>query len=147
FERAYYHCGDCGQGHCPFDTANGLLDDHLSTGLRPLVCLAGVLEAFRPGADDLLRRFAGVRLSGSTVRRATQQAGAGLPQKQQRAAVVTRAPPPAWDSRVEGPRHTAAYLGLDAFSVPMQQPGGKKAEGRMLYTATLYTPSKGHHHY
>jgi hypothetical protein len=106
-----------------------------------------VLEAFRPGADDLLRRFAGVRLSGSTVRRATQQAGAALAARQQQGDVVTPAPQPAWDFRVEGHRHTAAYLGLDAFSVPMQQPGGKKAEGRMLYTATLYTPDKEHHHY
>jgi hypothetical protein len=29
----------------------------------------------------------------------------------------------------------------------MQQPGGGQAEGRMLYTAVLYTPDKAHHHY
>src|SRR4029077_10983665 len=42
---------------------------------------------------------------------------------------------------------TVAYLGLDAFCVPMQQPGGKKADGRMLSTALLYTPDKEHSHY
>ena len=52
-----------------------------------------------------------------------------------------------WDFGLEGHRHTVAYLGLDAFSVPMQQPGGGKAEGRMLYTAILYTPDKSRSHY
>jgi hypothetical protein len=112
-----------------------------------LVCLAGVLESFRDGADDILRRFAGVRLSASTVRRATQQAGQQLAQQQQQGDIATAQPVPAWDFRVEGHCHTAAYLGLDAFCVPMQQPGGNKAEGRMLYTARLYTPDKEHSHY
>ena len=47
----------------------------------------------------------------------------------------------------EGHTHTVAYLGLDAFSVPMQHPDGSKAEHRMLYTAVLYTPDKERHHY
>jgi len=106
-----------------------------------------VLESFRDGADDLLGRLAGVRLSASTVRRATQQAGEQLAQRQQQGDIATPQPGLAWDFRLEGHRHTVAYLGLDAFSVPMQQPGGKKAEGRMLYTALLYTPDKEHSHY
>ena len=40
-----------------------------------------------------------------------------------------------------------AYVGLDAFSVPMQGPGAGKAEHRMLYTALLYTPGKEHTRY
>jgi hypothetical protein len=41
----------------------------------------------------------------------------------------------------------AAYVGLDAFSVPMQGIGAGKAEHRMLYTALLYTPQKEHSRY
>src|SRR5262249_13041137 len=41
----------------------------------------------------------------------------------------------------------AAYVGLDAFSVPMQGPGATQAERRMLYTALLYTPGKEHTRY
>jgi hypothetical protein len=145
--RAYYHCANCQQGHCPFDQANHLQDDRLSTGLRPLVCLAGVLASFRDGAQDILRRFSGVRLSASSTRRATQQAGDHLQQRQQQGAVVTPQPAAVWDFHVEGHRHSVAYLGLDAFSVPMQQPGGHKAESRMLYTAILYTPDKSRSHY
>jgi hypothetical protein len=146
-ERAYYHCPHCHTGHCPFDRANGLLADRLSAGLRPLVCLAGVLESFRDGADDILRRFAGVRLGAATVRSATEAAGARLMEQQRAGDIVKPQPAPAWDFRLEGRRHTAAYLGLDAFSVPMQEPGGGKAEGRMLYTAVLYTPDKSRSHY
>jgi hypothetical protein len=145
--RGYYHCDDCGQGHFPFDQANGLLADRLSTGLRPLVCLAGVLESFRGAADDLLRRFAGVRLSGSTARRVTQAAGAGLAQRQQAGPIVRPVPLRPWDFRLEEHPGTVAYLGLDAFCVPRQESGGGKAEGRMLYTAVLYTPDKQRHHY
>jgi hypothetical protein len=112
-----------------------------------LVCLAGVLESFRDGAEDILRRFAGVRLSYSTTRRATQAAGDALAQRQQQGEIAVPQPVPDWDFRVEGHTHTVAYLGLDAFSVPMQEPGGAKAQGRMLYTATLYTPDKSQTHY
>ena len=106
-----------------------------------------MLESFRGGADDILRRFAGVRLGATTVRSATEAAGERLMERQRAGAVVKPAPAPAWDFRLRGRRHTAAYLGLDAFSVPMQQPGGAKAEGRMLYTAVLYTPDKSRSHY
>src|SRR5262249_53529397 len=109
--------------------------------------LAGVLESFRPGADDILRRLAGVRLSAAPVRRVTQQAGAALAARQQQGAVVTPRPAPDGDFRLQGQEQTVAYLGLDAFRVPIQQPGGGRAEGRMLYTAPLYTPEKKHSHY
>ena len=68
-ERAYYHCRSCNQGHFPFDEANGLKADRLSSGLRPLVALAGSLVSFRDGAEDVPRRFSGVRLSASSERR------------------------------------------------------------------------------
>jgi len=146
-ERAYYHCDHCAQGHFPFDQANGLKGDKLSTGLRPLVCLAGILGSFRDAADDILRRLGGVRLSGSTVRRATKQAGEQLRQQQRDGQIVRPQKLKPWDFRLEDSSATAAYLGLDAFSVPMQQSGGAKAEHRMLYTGILYTPDKSQTHY
>jgi hypothetical protein len=120
--------------------------DHLSSGLRPLVCLAGTLEPFRGAAADILHRFTGVRLGASTVRRVSQEAGARLAERQQRGDIVVPTVAPGWDFRIEDRRHTAAYLGLDAFSVPMQGPKGAKADHRMLYTAVLYTPDKSHSH-
>ena len=53
---------------------------------------------------------------------------------------------PNWTApRDEG--QPVAYVGLDAFSVPMQGAGAGKAEHRMLYTALLYTPAKEHTRY
>src|SRR5438034_3574481 len=53
---------------------------------------------------------------------------------------------PKWTApRTEG--QPVAYVGLDAFAVPMQGPAAGKAEHRMLYTALLYTPGKEHTRY
>jgi len=53
---------------------------------------------------------------------------------------------PGWTKPREG-GEPAAYVGLDAFSVPMQGAGAGPAEHRMLYTALVYTPDKKHHRY
>jgi hypothetical protein len=87
-------------------------------------------------------RFAGVRLSASSVRRATEAAGLDLLERQHQGAVIRPANLRPWDFTVEGHKPTVAYLGLDAFSVPIQGPGGAKAEHRMIYTGILYTPDK-----
>jgi hypothetical protein len=66
-------------------------------------------------------------------------------QKEGRMVEPTQAEPKWTAPRAEG--QPAAYVGLDAFSVPMQGPGAGPAEHRMLYTALLYTPQKEHTRY
>jgi hypothetical protein len=111
------------------------------------VCLAAALVSFRDGSDDLLRRFCGLRLSASVVRLAAAAAGQHLQEQQRQGHIVHPVVSPPWDFTIAGRRATAAYVGLDAFSVPMQRSGGHKAEHRMIYTATLYTPDKKRTHY
>src|SRR5204862_127505 len=144
--RAYYYCGRCRQSFLPYDEALGLTDA-ISPGLLPLVCLAGTLEPFADAADDVLKRFAGVRLSASTVLRCTEAAGERLraQQKEGRMVKPTQAEPKWTAARAAG--QPVAYVGLDAFSVPMQGVQASKAEHRMLYTALLYTPEKEHTRY
>lgn len=87
-------------------------------------------------------------MSATVVRLATEEAGQRLQERQRQGRVVVPLQPQRWDFAIEGHSHTAAYLGLDAFSVPIQLSGGKKAEQhRMIYAATLYTPCKSHTHY
>jgi len=144
--RAYYYCGRCKQSFLPYDDVLGLTDE-ISPGLLPLVCLAGTLVPFADAAEDVLQRFAGVRLSPSTVLRCTEGQGERLRAQQQEGRMVQpsqaepkwAAPPAAGQPR--------AYVGLDAFSVPMQGVQASKAEHRMLYTALLYTPGKEHTRY
>jgi hypothetical protein len=144
--RAYYYCGRCRQSFIPYDEALGLTDG-ISPGLMPLVCLAGTLLPFADAAEDVLRRFAGVRVSASTVLRCTEGAGERLRAQQKEGRMVEPAQAePKWAApRAAG--QPAAYVGLDAFSVPMQGPGATEAEHRMLYTALLYTPQKEHTRY
>jgi hypothetical protein len=144
--RAYYYCGRCHQGYLPYDEALGLVDE-ISPGLRPLVCLAGTLAPFADAAEDVLKRFSGVRVSASTVLRTTEGEGERLRAqlKEGRMVEPTRAEP-FWTKPPEGDQ-PAAYVGLDAFSVPMQGLRAGKAEHRMLYTALLYTPDKEHTRY
>ena len=145
-QRAYYYCGRCRQSFLPYDEVLGLTDE-ISPGLMPLVCLAGTLLPFADAAEDVLKRFAGVRVSASTVLRCTEAAGERLraQQKEGRMVEPTQAEPKWTAPREAG--QPAAYIGLDAFSVPMQGPGASKAEHRMLYTALLYTPEKEHTRY
>jgi hypothetical protein len=144
--RAYYYCGRCKQSFLPYDDVLGLRDE-ISPGLMPLVCLAGTLLPFADAAEDVLKRFAGVRVSASTVLRCTEGAGERLraQQKEGRMVQPTQVEPKWKAARDAG--QPAAYVGLDAFSVPMQGPGAMQAEHRMLYTAVLYTPKKEHTRY
>ena len=144
--RAYYYCGRCKQSFMPYDDALGLVDE-ISPGLMPLVCLAGTLLPFADASADLLKRFAGVRLSTSTVLRSTEAAGERLraQQKEGRMVQPTQAEPKWTAARQAG--EPVAYVGLDAFSVPMQGVQASKAEHRMLYTALFYTPHKEHTRY
>jgi hypothetical protein len=144
--RAYYYCQRCHLSYCPFDEVMEL-SDGISPGLRPLVCLAGTLVPFDDAAKDVLQRFANVRLSTSTVLRCTEGAGERL-QQQLRAGRMVKPTQPELDwSSPREPSQPAAYVGLDAFSVPMQGPGAGQAEHRMMYTALLYTPEKRHTRY
>ena len=144
--RAYYYCGRCQQSFIPYDDALGLVDE-ISPGLMPLVCLAGTLLPFADAAQDILRRYTGVRLSTSTVLRSTEAAGERLRAQQKEGRMVKPAQAePKWTAARDADQ-PAAYVGLDAFSVPMQGVQASKAEHRMLYTALLYTPQKEHTRY
>jgi hypothetical protein len=144
--RAYYYCQRCHQSYCPYDEVLGL-EDGITPGLRPLVCLAGTLVPFADAAEDVLRRYANVRLSTSTVLRCTEAAGERLRAQQKQGRMVQPTQPePGWTAAREAGQ-PAAYVGLDAFSVPMQGPGAGPAEHRMMYTGLLYTPDKKHTRY
>lgn len=144
--RAYYYCQRCHRSYCPYDDVLGL-GDGISPGVRPLVCLAGTLVPFQDAAEDVLRRFANVHLSTSTVLRCTETVGERLQEQLRRGKMVqpTQSEPGWTAARDEC--QPAAYVGLDAFSVPMQGPEGTQADHRMMYVGLLYTPDKRHTRY
>ena len=72
---AYYYCQHCKHGHKPREKILRLNAIALPPAAEELVALAGALESFAYGADRVLQKMAGLRLSESTVERTTEAAG------------------------------------------------------------------------
>lgn len=137
-ERHYYHCPACGHGFCPRDRDLGLNATDLSPAADEAVCLAGVLASFAEAAAKTLSRLAGLRVSESTVERATEAAGQRVGQGLAAGQVFGVAQDWAWHKDAEG--KTVAYVAGDATGVPQQGPRGAKADGRMANVATIFNP-------
>lgn len=136
--RAYYHCKHCHAGQCPGDTVLGLDEGDLTPGAAEMVSLAGVLDSFETGAQAVLPRMAGLRLSESTVRRTTEGIGREVGRRQVAGEAFGPARDWAWHKDAEG--KSCGYVSIDATGVPQQGPGGSVAEGRMATVAMVYNP-------
>lgn len=135
-ERAYYHCGACHRGHCLGDAVLRLDASDLTPGAQRAVALAGVLSGFADAATKTLPELAGLRLSESTVERATERAGERLGRRL--AEGDTLGPASDWDWGKDADGKTVAYVSADLTGVGMQGEGGKSAEGRMAAVAMIY---------
>lgn len=143
-QRSYYRCATCRQGHCPADEVLGFQGGY-SLGVLPLIALAGIVEPFRI-AEQLLRELAGLAIGHEVCRQITETAGFQLGQQ-----ALPELPPQAkstWDFSIparEGQHwtQTVAYVGLDAFAVPVLR-DDRKREYKMLYVGLLYEPRKEH---
>lgn len=137
-ERHYYHCAACHQGSFPLDGILGLRHHDLTPAADEIVCLAGLEDSFAVGAEKLLRRMAGLRLSESSVQRATEAAGERLAEAQAAGATFGPRHPWAWHKDAED--KSVGYISVDATGVGQQGPGGKRADGRMAYIGMIYNP-------
>jgi hypothetical protein len=138
FPRHYYYCSACGRGCSPLDETLGLTAADLTPAAEEVACLAGVQDSFATAAAKVLARLSGLRLSESTVERATEAAGRRVAVAQ--AAGATFGPPTAWDWHKDAEGKAVAYVAVDATGVGQQGPKGKAAAGRMAYVGMLYNP-------
>ena len=138
FRRAYYYCGRCGCGLFPFDEEVGLSDRHLTPGAEQVVCLLGLTDAFEEGAEVVLRKATGLRLSESTMQRATEDAGTRLAELLEQGYTLLQEKPFAWRKDEQG--RTCAYVSVDLTGVPQQAADGGAAPHRMAYVACVYNP-------
>lgn len=137
--RAYYHCDHCKTGHVPWEQELGILGPHRQTpGAEQIVTLGGVLDAFGETAERTLLKMSGLRLSESTVQRTTEDAGRRLMKLWEEKQLLGG--DRVWDWQLDAQGRRCAYVSIDGICVPMQGPGGAKAEGRMAYTAMIYNP-------
>ncbi len=72
---AYYHCRHCGEGSQPWCDKLRLSNEALTPAADEITALACVLGSFVDGAQRVLWKMAGLRLSESTVERTTEAAG------------------------------------------------------------------------
>ena len=105
-EVQYGQCERCHRGRVPVLAEMRVDEKGFTEGLQELALLAGVMEPYQVGHEELLGRFAGVSVSAEKIERLVAQEG-------QRAEQMLQAPP----SREPGaPRAAAAgpcYVGID----------------------------------
>lgn len=136
YERAYYYCRECRSGWFPTDGELGVVK-RKSPGAREVIALAGTLDPF-DGGERVLPRMSGLVVSGSTVRRTTEEVGADVAAR--RAAGETIGPERPWDWHRDADGRKVAYIGLDATGVLQQGPRGEKREARMPWVGTVFNP-------
>ena len=138
YRRCYYYCRRCGSGAAPFDTQAGITARALTPAAERLASLAGGVSHGFHEASDLLREMSAVRLSESTVERATQDVGhriAGF-----LGAGILFGLAALWEWHPDAKGRSVAYVTIDATGTRQQGPNGGPAEGRMAYVAGVYNP-------
>jgi hypothetical protein len=137
-DRPYYHCPHCRSGSYPGDGALAQSHPSLTAGAERVVAYAGTVAGFAEAKATLVE-MAGLRLSESTVERATEAAGERLGELLAEGHTLgptgDRA---AWDWNADAEGRTVAYVSVDATGVGMQGPGATRAEGRMAYVGMVY---------
>ena len=134
--RPYYDCPVCRAGHSPRDGQLGLTTGDLSRGAAELAALAGTLGSFAEAATKTLPKLAGLRISESTVERATERVGDHVGERL--SAGDTFGSDRAWNWSEDADGKTCAYVSADLTGVGMQGPNGAKADGRMAAAGMVW---------
>jgi hypothetical protein len=137
-QRHYYHCSHCHHGFAPLDQVLGLTATDLTPAAAEVVCLAGVQASFAEASQKTLPKMSGLRLSESTVERATEAAGTRIAEAH--AQGQTFGPRHEWAWHKDAAGKTVAYVSVDATGVGQQGPGGAAVEGRMVNVIAISNP-------
>jgi hypothetical protein len=139
---AYYHCSRCGRGCQPWCDSLRLAKGALTPAAEELSSLAGVLGSFADGAERVLRKMSGLRLSESTIERTTEAAGQRVAKRLEAGGSLGPREEWTWQKDARGKR--CAYVSLDATGVRQQGPGGTRVDGKMAYVAMVYNARSEH---
>ena len=114
----------------------------LTPAAEEISSLAGVLGSFADGAERVLQKMSGLRLSESTVQRTTETAGARV--AAQLEAGKSLGPTEGWAWQKDAMGQQCAYVSLDATGVRQQGAGGTRVDGKMAYVAMVYNARSEH---
>jgi hypothetical protein len=132
----------CGHGQQPWCEQLRLGKKWLTPAAEQVTSLAGILGSFADGAERVLRKMSGLRISESTVERTTEQAGRRVATQLAAGRSLGPRRPWAWQKDAMGRR--CAYVSLDATGVRQQGPGGSRVDGKMAYVAMVYNANSEH---
>ena len=139
---AYYHCPRCRCGHKPWEQALHLKPITLTAAAEQVTAMAGVLGSFAQGAEWVLQKMAGLRLSESTVERTTEVAGQQVAEQLEAGKSLGPTTQWAWQKDAMGRR--CAYVSADATGVRQQGPDASRVDGKMAYVAMVYNARSEH---
>jgi hypothetical protein len=114
----------------------------LTAAAEQIVAMAGVLDSFAHGAEWVLRKMSGLRLSESTVERTTESAGERV--TKQLEAGQALGPKETWAWQKDAQEQCCSYVSVDATGVRQQGSGGAEADGKMAYVAMVYNARSEH---
>ena len=131
FERAYYVCPHCGQGHCSRDRQLDIEGQACSPGVRRMLATVGSDASFEKGRDQM-ELLAGIEVTAKAVERHAEAIGADIEVRQQ--AEIGRAKQLELPT-VAVPAVPVLYIEMDGTGVPMVRAetagrAGKNGEAR-----------------
>jgi hypothetical protein len=115
FERAYYVCRLCGQGHCPRDRELDLAGQSCSPGVRRMLATVGSETSFEKGREPL-QLLAGLKVTAKAIERHAEAIGADIEARQHRE--IARAKQLELPE-VAAPAVPILYLEMDGTGAPM----------------------------
>src|SRR5215216_3292872 len=107
---SYYRCVHCKTSQQPWDEQLRLGVRRITAGAEEVVTLAGLLSSFQQAAKSTLVRLTGIRLSESTIRRVTEEAGARLAKRLDQKE--TFGPTESWDWQHDAQGKGCAYTAI-----------------------------------
>ena len=114
----------------------------LTPAAEEVSALAGVLGSFADGAERVLQKMSGLRVSESTIERTTEAAGRQVAAQLEAGQSLGPTSPWTWQKDAAGRR--CAYVSLDATGVRQQGPGGRRVDGKMAYVAMVFNARSEH---
>lgn len=123
FERSYYLCAHCGQGHSPRDRELDIEGVACSPGVRRMMAVVGSEASFEQGREQL-ELLAGIEITAKAVERHAEAIGAGIEAREQaeiHCAKQLRLP------ELGSPAVPILYIEMDGTGVPVVK---AETEGR-----------------
>jgi hypothetical protein len=115
FERAYYVCPQCRQGHIPRDRELDVEGTECSPGVRRMMAVVGSESSFEQGREQL-DLLAGLHVTAKAVERHAQAIGAAVEAREQEA--IRRSKQLELPA-VCGPAVPILYIEMDGTGVPV----------------------------